>query len=212
MIVVKKDKPNSQTHHLYLNKDDWAVSTILGIEDFKNAFFILLDKAKPKYNELESKAKRYTKDWDTQRKIYELEYSLSSSLFDIYKYFINLNILFALITWPEATKDKEILNRLNSTFFINAQEIQSKISEVLTNVVRPTHPRKEFIKLMVSHPPSQKLTFFNEMVSTLRLLGLDKEFEPIMTYLWKAGFDFIDFEGERKKDTFKDWKRVFPQH
>lgn len=212
MIVVRQDDLNSQTHHLYINEDDLLTSTIIGIEDFKNAFFILLGKAKRKYKELESEAKRHEIDWDIQRKLYQLEYSLSSSLFGIYKYFINLHILFALLKWPEITTDKEVLNGLNTAFFINAQEIQSNISEVLSIVIRPSNHRKELIELMVSHPPTLKVSYFSGMLSTFRSLELDKEFEPIMNYLWKAGFDFIDFEGERKKSSLKDWKKVFRRH
>jgi hypothetical protein len=208
-LLLGRISPIGQTHYLYINKDDLLTSTIIDIDDFKNAFFILLSKAKGNYRKSESEAKKHKKDWDIQRKIYESEYSLSSSLFSIYKYFVNLHILFALLKWPEATKDKVVLNRLNTAFFVNAQEIQSKISEVMTIVFRPSHPKEEFTQFIVGYTPTPKLSLFSQMLSTFRSLGLDKEFEPIMNYLWKAGFDFIDFEGLKKKHTFNDWRKVF---
>jgi hypothetical protein len=207
MIVVRKDKPNSLFHHLYINEENLLLSTIIDLDDFKNALFVLLDKAKEIHKKLESEAKKVRRDYSIQHKIYELEYSLSSSIFDIYKCFINTYVLDALFKWPEATKDKEILNKLNTTFFVNMQEIQSKISEAMTIVFRQSHHREEFIQLMISQSPALDIRSLGTMLSTFELMGLDKEFEPVMDHLWKTGFDYIDFERKRKHDS-KDWRKA----
>jgi hypothetical protein len=211
MIVVRKDKPNSQIHHLYINEKNLLLSTITDLDNFKNALSVLLNKAKEIHKKLEFEAKKVSKDYSIQRKIYELEYILSCSLFDIYKCFINTYILHALFKWPEATKDKEILNKLNTTFFVNMQEIQYKISEAMTTVFRPSHRREEFIQLMVSQPSTLEVSSFGGMLSTFQLVGLGKEFEPILDHLWKTSFDYIDF-GLKRKNDFKDWRKTLQGH
>jgi hypothetical protein len=204
MIVVRPDNSNSRVHHVYVNKENLLASTIIDLDDFKDALFVLLDKAKGIQKKLGSEAKRNNGDYSIERKIYELEYIISSSIFDIYKYFFDTYILHSLFKWPEATKDKEILNKLNTTFFVNMQEIQSKISEAMSIVVRPSHREKEFIRLMNSR---LSISGFEDMLSTFQFIGLRKEFEPIMDRLWKTSFDYIDFERKRKRDS-KDWRNA----
>ena len=40
-IVVRKDKPNSQIHHLFINEENLLLSTIRELDDFKYSLFIL---------------------------------------------------------------------------------------------------------------------------------------------------------------------------
>jgi hypothetical protein len=211
MIVVRKDKPNSQIHYLYINRESLLFSTITELDDFKNALFVLLSKTREIHEKLEFEAKKASRDYSIQRKIYELQYIVSSSIFDIYKYFIDTHVLHALFKWPESTKDKEILNKLNTTFFVNMQEIQSKISEAMTIVFRPSHRKEEFIQLMFSKPSTLDVSSFGQMLGTFELVGLDKEFEPIMDHLWKTGFEYIDFERKRKSNS-KDWRNALRGH
>lgn len=49
LIVVRPDQNNSQIHHLYVNNESNLFLLIQDFESFKNAFFVLLDKAKEKY-------------------------------------------------------------------------------------------------------------------------------------------------------------------
>ena len=204
MIVVRTDKPNSQIHHLYVNENNLLASTTTDLDDFKNGLFALLDKAKEIQKKLESEAKKARKDYSIQRKIYELEYIISSSIFDIYRCFIDTYVLHSLFKWPETTNDKELLDKLNTTFFVNMQQIQSKISEPMNIVVRPPHRKGEFIRLMDSQ---LSISGYEDMLSTFQFIGLRKEFEPIIDRLWKTSFDYIDFERKRKRDS-KDWRNV----
>ena len=211
MIVARPGKRNRQTHHLYINEDNLLASTTIDLDDFKNALFVLLSKVKEIHKKLEFEAKKVgRRDYSMERKIYELQYIISSSIFNIYKCFIDIYIVHALFKWPEATKDKEILNKLNTTFFVNMQEIQSKISEAMTIVFRPSHRKEEFIELMISQPSTLHVGSFGQMLGTFELVGLGKEFEPIMDHLWKTGFDYIDFG--RKKHDFKDWRKALQGH
>ena len=116
MIVVRPDNSNSQVHHLYVNKENLLASTTIDIDDFKDALFVFLAKIKEIHKKLECETKKAARDYSIQRKIYELEYIISSSIFDIYKCFTNTYILHSLFKWPEATKDKEILNKLSTVF------------------------------------------------------------------------------------------------
>jgi hypothetical protein len=61
MIVVRKDKPNSQIHHLYINEKNLLLSTITDLDNFKNALSVLLNKAKEIHKKLEFEAKRLVK-------------------------------------------------------------------------------------------------------------------------------------------------------
>ena len=87
------------------------------------------------------------------------------------------------------------------------QEIQSKISQVMSIVFRPSHHREELIDMMVSKPFELDVPFFEKMLATFKLLKLDKEFEPIMNYLWDTSFDFMNF-GRKRKNDFKDWRKI----
>jgi hypothetical protein len=180
----------------------------LDLDDFKNALFVLLSKVKEIHKKFEFEAKKVAiRDYSMEGKIYELQYLISSSIFDIYKCFIDTYILHSLFKWPEATKDKEILNKLNTTFFVNMQEIQSKISEAMAIVFRPSRNKEEFIQLIVSQASSLEVRSFAGMLSTFQLVGLAKEFEPILDHLWKTSFDYIHF-GRKRKHDFEDWRKA----
>jgi hypothetical protein len=84
------------------------------------------------------------------------------------------------------------------------QEIQSKISEAMSIVVRSSRRKEEFIQLM---DPRLSVSGFEAMLSTFQFIGLRKEFEPIIDRLWKTSFDYIDFERKRKRDS-KDWRNT----
>ncbi len=205
MIVVRKDKPNSQTHYLYINKDNLFLSTTTDLDEFKKVFFVLLDKAKGKYKELQLKRSRV--DY-----IPAIEYTLSSSLYDIYKYFINVYILHSLFKWPETTKDKEILNKLNTTFLICLQEIQSKISEAMISVFRPSQEKKKFIESMGKQIFTPQDRFFGDMLRTSKFLGIDKEYEPVIDHLWRISFEYIDFGTKKRKQDLKNWRKVLQEY
>ncbi len=84
------------------------------------------------------------------------------------------------------------------------QEIQSKISEAMSLVIRPSHRKEEFIQLMGSR---LSVSGYEDMLSTFQFIGLRKEFEPVIDRLWKTSFDYIDFERKRKRYS-KDWRNV----
>src|SRR6266571_4178586 len=50
MLVERKDKPNSQLIHLYINNENLLVSVSKELDDFEKALISLLEKTKVKFD------------------------------------------------------------------------------------------------------------------------------------------------------------------
>jgi predicted transcriptional regulator len=214
MIVLRKDKPNSQIYHLYINKEDTIVSIIQDLIDFVAAFLKLLQRVKEILKELEVKANNSQTAPGFRVTLRSAEEELLSSIIFIYKNLVDVYIPSALLKWPKITDDNESLDRLNNTFFAKLKEIQFKIGEVIatSNKTDPTSIFKDFL---VYERDEIDLSSYYEIFQTFKNFGLKKEFEPVMDLLWKISFDFIPFQhyllswGYNENDEIlKDWKKM----
>lgn len=161
LIVVSLDQNNSQIHHLYTNNESTLSLLIQDIETFKNAFFLLLNKAKEKYAEFEEE--KTTVPSELLNKVKEkypkfevelttdpsADFDLRSStmsvhLFHIYRYFIDVNIIRILFSWSR-TEDPQISAKTAPIFFNEIKEIQLKLSEAMEEV-KDTEDQYKFIE------------------------------------------------------------------
>jgi hypothetical protein len=216
MIVIRKDKPNSQVHRLFINSSNLIITVVQDLDNFKAAFFILIEKAKKVFEGYESEIKKIEDidiDIDSARKIENLEDELLDSIFSIHSHLINIYIVSASFTWNKVTNDKETLNKLYSIVFNKIQEIQLKISEVIT-IIYKRNDHVDFVRAMFSYPPAISFMHLEIMFHIFKRYKLENEFGPVMDLIWKISFDFIPFDDYsffrrlKNKNKLKDWKWV----
>ena len=58
-IIVRKDKPRSQTHRLFINEENILVKVTSEMNEFKKKYFALLKTMKTNYQQIESKRKDF---------------------------------------------------------------------------------------------------------------------------------------------------------
>ena len=62
IIGIRKDKPNSQIHHLVINNDSLLLSVMSDLDGFSKSFFILIDETKERFDEISHKIISYNSE------------------------------------------------------------------------------------------------------------------------------------------------------
>jgi len=179
MIKVRKKKANSQTHYLRINDDSLILLVIKQTEEIKRAFFRLLDKVRLSWYVFENKHEN--EDWwGIEKGLVDVDVSIEMLL----RHFVSIYTLHALFTWPQKATSKDSLHRLNEIVFNNIQQIQTKFFE--------SNPDKEKTKGdIVSDSWVLNSKKLKKAVDDFEFLSLDKEAEPLLDLLWRAGSDFL---------------------
>lgn len=123
VIRIKKDRPNSQVHKLFINNDSLLMTTIQTLDRFETLYFSLLDKMRPKF---EHKKKGQVTNIESQ----DLDI-IAFCLFSIYMEFLRIYMSKALILWPQKASNRNLLNRLHLMLFSVLVRIQLTLSNTL---------------------------------------------------------------------------------
>jgi hypothetical protein len=204
MIIAKKKKPNSQIYNLYINNENIIISEKQRLDDFKNGFLHLLEKAKEKINTKEEidhgppRIPRVRKIVDTGKPppygvVFENKLHLMRALSIIYRHFIGIYYIASFFSWPESIKNKEDLDKLYELVFSTIQEIQSKLADVLPrredNTQSSPFTKKMLYNLFELSPP-----LIPSIIDTFEKYGLEKDLRPALETLWNAPFNFLPYE------------------
>ena len=125
-IIVRKDKPRSQTHRLFINEENILVKVTSEMNEFKKKYFALLKTMKTNYQQIESKRKDFL---HSRRQPIDDEYSNVRLAWFLYNHFIGVYLLRALFGWQDI-KDTQTVNKLYIILFETILEIHLKLSEL----------------------------------------------------------------------------------
>jgi DNA-binding MarR family transcriptional regulator len=194
LIVVRPNQNNRQMHHLYVNNESILYSLIQDFETFKNAFFVLLEKAKVKYIEYEKGATNPKYHYRAQEKYMASQYDLSKQLLHIYRYFIDVNSIRVLFNWPAQTEDPQISEKVISIFFKRIREIQLKLSEIMKEVITIEDNYKEFADILLRDWHYTVDKFLIELFQIFKWMDMEKEIRDILQCLLKFSKGLLPLE------------------
>jgi hypothetical protein len=180
MIIVRKDKPNSQIHKLFINDKDLFASLIQDLDAFEKAYFPLLKKAETKF--------KTSKEKETKKQ------PLLIHIFSLYEGLIQIYMVHALTIWPKKTADKEILTRLYTTLFSRSAKMQLKLLNSFPLVSEGVE--YEYAVPISKNMAMRSLAFLRNLQSLIdycKEYALVKEAEDVLDIIWKVSFDLFSF-------------------
>ena len=119
VLQIKKERPNSQIHQVFVNEDNLLMSAIHALDRFETPFLTILYK-------IESiNLERLSSD---EKEGFDI---LTFHLFSLYMEFVEIYMSKALITWPQKTLNRNLVNRLHLILFSRLAKIQLALSNTL---------------------------------------------------------------------------------
>ena len=211
-IIVRKDKPRSQTHRLFINEENILVKVTSEMNEFKKKYFALLKTMKTNYQQIESKRKDFLHSrWQP----IDDEYSNVRLAWFLYNHFIGVYLLRALFGWQDI-KDTQTVNKLYIILFETILEIHLKLSELLSGLTNSQQKDRIFDHLLLQ---SFKLTpvHLEHLLEVCNILGLNKDIEPVVDCLWNISSGLVskwleickydkDFHELSRLSNPEDWK------
>jgi hypothetical protein len=211
IVNDKLDHLNRQTHRLAVNYESIYFQSIQELDEFKNAFFALIDRTAVEYNRSKVSAMR------------EKEFSqLYSELILIYFHVLGTYITYAILKWPKKIKDKDVLTKLYSTVFSRMVEILTRFSESL----QVSYGLPKFGRATIKDAFSPILQTFVITTFLLRTAKLKqvyesgqkhkiaKEVESVLDIVWKISFDVYPYSDldikltPQQLEELKDWRKA----
>lgn len=125
MILVKKDKPNSQIHYLFINNENKTARQIQQLDDFERVFIPLLDRIK------EENVKSYNSIIQDDKQPFTNHHTLFVKCLRIFHEVSEAYILRAIYEWPFEITDKNILSRMLHICFDKLRLIQVKMINII---------------------------------------------------------------------------------
>jgi hypothetical protein len=182
LIIATKDKRNSQIHHLYINKEDVFISVSQNLQEFKNAFFVLLDKT--------IEEARHIPTRDDKIRIFSMLYD---DFLIFYNHILGLHITYGLSKWPDEIKDHETASRLYTVIFSRMLEVHKKIFDIIRIISDEIYNDEIMYNRIVSRPQKQFIIspylltpkFMVEVTEKADKYGLRSEVEAVLDISWK---------------------------
>jgi hypothetical protein len=212
MIHARKDKPNSQIYKLYINEDSIFLTLYRELENFKNAFFILIDRIITKF----------IKDNETLQTSISEDSDLLYDLLLIYHHILGIYLIYSMLKWSTELNDESILTKIYAIIIYRMVEIQQKLSEAFRIKGRmPSFDRatvgdvfnpilQEFIHRMFLLEPSAIIKILDDY----KKYNLDYEVLPLVAIAWEIGFPiypYTDLSIEllpEDRNKLKDWRHA----
>ena len=180
-ISHDKGKENSQTHWVSINSDSEMLRIIENIQNIRDTFFELIEKANtlPKENEIDDKI-------DPHR--YEDVNGAEIAIMTLFEHLVGIYMLYFLLEWPKKVPDIITRFELYTLTFQKIQEIQVRLLERFSHPEQITHDRGIIVKdLFVLKKSRLFLT-----VDRLKKVGFGEQAEPLLDELWKFSLPFAN--------------------
>lgn len=183
-IRPDKDKENSQTHWVSINSDSEMLRIMENIQNIRDAFFELLEKAStlPKGGDLYEPPKKTDPDY------YETIYFAETAVLTLFEHLVGTFMLYFLLEWPKKVPDVFTRLQLYTLTFQRIQEIQIRILEVFPRPDQVTNVRDMFVENLFI----LKQYELERTVDALEEVGFDKQTEPLLDQLWKFSLPFVN--------------------
>jgi hypothetical protein len=195
MIDVRKDKPNSQIHHLFVKEDNPILLAEENLNEFNKAFFRLLYHSE--------------------------EEELLFKTLDIYRQFVNAYILTALARWPYQM-NRITLETIHKTVFLRTVDIQSILIETLGDRPKDKHILEIYCKKLIQSLSYKPLLLspkdFNTTFEFYKKRGLSSEIGRVLDCLWKICLPLFETamlvvtetneNSQKEEGEKKDWRTI----
>jgi hypothetical protein len=212
MIYARKDKPNSQIYRLYVNEDSIFLSVYRELENFKNAFFVLIEKTK-------MRLVKKNVPWIFNKS------NDSDAFYDlllIYHHVLGIYLSYSVLKWPAEVIDQAILTKIYAIIIYQMVQIQTKMSESFRiqgkmpsfnhatygQVLSPILQR--FIDRMFLLQPRTIIKILDDYKRYK--YNIREEVVPVLKTVWEIGFPiylytdpYIDLLPQHR-DKLRDWR------
>ena len=175
-----------------MNDDNPLVSVPAELDQFKDYFFKLIDKVNSLFGTKIEEHLRENNVEDLEWKMLSPATKKSSilySLLELYQYLVGMYILRSLTIWPNKIKSKETRTKLFTEVFNRFQEIQLKLTSepfALSNEVG-------LYDIATDSLFELKPFTLDEIANNLHRIGVDKQYEPVLDFLWEISNKSIPF-------------------
>jgi hypothetical protein len=221
---IREEKVNKRDRRLY-PYTDLLVSVPKELDEFKDAFFILIEKVKQD-NKIKTEGlnKKYPESKDRMPdedegvdefidSIQTKEAVLDSIVVLLYQHLVGMCISAGFFIWSAKTNNKETLNKIHEVAFSRLQEILQKLGELFPPRNNYLLSNKVLENLFQLKP--DKLDF---VAKNFQNMGLGKQIEPVLDSMWKISKSSIPFgpynfpislgKGLIKNGKLVTWKEV----
>jgi hypothetical protein len=173
VISGPKDKPKSRDHKLFVNTNNPLIIIPKELEQFENAFFVLLRKTVDTLEVHSDSSISY--------------YLISRPLFLFYE-MVKVYLILALCNWPRTVLEKDTLQKLYTVVFTKLGEIQFRINDILKTSKFPNAIRDVQSGVLWRYLYStDKWLQCYEVCSKF---GMEKEIESTLDSLWNIKKDY----------------------
>jgi hypothetical protein len=180
IINIDKDKENSQTHWVSLNSDSEMRRIMENIQNIRDAFFELIEKANtlPKEGEI---------DDETDDLRYSAINAAEIAIITLFEHLVGTFMLYFLLEWPKKVNDVFTRLRLYTLTFQKIQEIQIRLLEVFP------HPDQieNTTDMIVDNFFILKQNVLDDTVNALENVGFGKQAEPLLDQIRKFDLPFV---------------------
>ena len=163
---------NCNMRSLYISNKSSVSSFTQDLETFENAYFLLLDKSKAKLIEFKKEGHNPRYHWDSQKKYLGSEYELAKYLIQIFRYFINVNMMRILFNYPVQTKDAGISQDIDSILFKKDQRNIIKNIEVVKGHLRIKANYNEFADCFMDDS-NTVAWFIGHLIKIFTIMNMD---------------------------------------
>jgi hypothetical protein len=197
--AIRDEKINRRDHRFFLNEDNLLISIPAELDQFKDYYYNLIDEVNRRFDpKIKDRDKKYPEhlrenniedqEWKTLDPVRKRS-GILYCLLALYQHLVGMYILQSLSRWHRKIKDKETITRLYTEVFNRFQEIQLKLTSEL--IV----PSNEVGLYDIATDSLFELKPFpvDEIANNFHRIGVDKQFEPVLDFLWEISNKSIPF-------------------
>ena len=193
LIKIKKEKPNSRSHKVFLIEDNILIIITKQLEEFNNAFNKLLQKIEVAIPEL-ILLPLISKENLNINKMMILFYE-QLPLFML-KYLIQCFMSKSIVIWPKTIQKEEIRNKLNSLVFTEISQITSEYSNFYNNKLSKNNIHQVNYNPRISEELTRldnNILYFAFFSRSCNERGISKEYEDVVNIIWLINSDVQEY-------------------
>ena len=184
--IVQDKSKNRRDHRFFIDAYNLLVSVPKELEEFENAFFSLVGKAKQQFDNEYLSIKKSSSQTDPSS--FGPILPLLSAPIHIFYDVVNVLLIRALKVWPLRVQDKDALKELFTMVFTKIADMQLRISEIYRSAyagdMNPVFHSQILLSRLYA---TQKMI---EYFETFDKLGQKKEIESVLDALWNIYDDY----------------------
>ncbi len=202
--VIGDQKPNRREHRYSVENNNPLVSVPRELDEFEKLFYNFLEGARIKYNEMGFRRTR-AKAGESKMVDYSVDIQIHAG--QILKQVLNTYLSYALIKWPIIIQDKELLAKVYTIVFDRLQQITLEFTQFVPfmRLYQDNELNLQSGRLGLVHGLDERE--ISEIYAFSKQSGLEREFEPLMGFIWKIRLhteDIIPTNIQKEPD----WRKV----